>query len=608
MRCSRLTWCCSTVLAFVTVSLGESIAQINGDKFLSPYRNKAVSNVTGLVTAKGPDGFWIRSTQPDTDSSTSESIYVYDNGTASGSLETGDVISLHGRVDEHRSDSEYLYLTEITKPSVKVVSKNGKVTPLVIGKDTGAPPGEQYTSLDSGNLFGLPNNASQISAENPTLEPTKYGLDFWESIIGELVTIEKPVAVAKPSKYGDTYVVGDWRKNGTNARGGLTLTLGNGNADAIIIGTPLDGTDNPNNTRVGDKLDDITGVVHQAFGTYRILPLTSLAIKTPKTPDLPSPVSFQSNGTCQGVTIGDYNIENFSSNSTGIQGRAEHIVKYLKTPDIIFLQEIQDDDGPTNDGVVAANSTLDTLITAISSISSTIYSYIDINPVNDKDGGQPGGNIRVAYLYKSDILTLVTPNPGGPLDATEVLSGPQLSFNPGRISPNSTAWTDSRKPLAAHWRHLPSNSTFFTVNVHLTAKLGSSPIQGDLRPPVNGGVDQRIAQANVTAQFVADILSEDPNAAIITAGDCNEFTFVEPLITFLSESGLVDLDEAAGVDPLERYTYLFDMNSQELDHFFVSKKIAERNPMVEHVHVNTWVTYDQQISDHDPSVAMVNVC
>lgn len=560
-----------------------------------------------MVTAKGPDGFWIRSTTPDNDPATSESIYVYDNGTTT--LNTGDIVSLNARVVEYRSDAAYLYLTELSKPTtIKTVSTGNKVTPLVIGQDTTTPPGLQYTSLDNGNLFGLPNNASQISVQNPTLDPTQYGLDFWESIIGELVTIKGPVAVGKPDKYGDTYVVGDWNTTGRNSRGGLTLTQGNGNADAIIIGTPLDGTSNPNNTRVGDKLDDITGVVHQAFGAYCVLPLTSLTIETPITPDLPNPVSFESDGTCQGLTLGDYNIENFSPSSTGIQGRAEHIVNFLKTPDVVFLQEIQDNDGPTNDGVVSANTTLDDLVSAISSISSVDYSYIDINPVNDQDGGQPGGNIRVAYLFNPKVVDLVNPNPGGSTDATEVLPGPSLSFNPGRVSPSSSAWKDSRKPLAAHWRVLNGNSTFFTVNVHLTAKLGSSGIEGDARPPVNGGVDQRISQANVTAAFVADILAEDSNAAVITAGDCNEFTFVQPLIDFLAESGLVDLDEAAGIPPVERYTYLFDMNAQELDHFFVSQKIANRSPRVEHVHVNTWATFAGQISDHDPSVAQLNVC
>ena len=601
--------CWLTASVLFTTTLGQSIAEINGNKFVSPYRNKDVTNVTGLITAKGPEGFWIRSTQADQDAKTSDALYVYDNGTASGNLSTGTVVSLGGRISEYRSSSAYIYIAELTKPAkVKVVSTGNEIAPLVIRRDTTSPPTEEYTSLDNGDLFGLPNNASQISTANLELQPDKYGLDFWHSLMGELVTVKSPHAVAKPNQYGDTWVVGDWNVTGKNARGGLTLTPGDGNPEAIIIGTPLDGSDNPSDTKLGDSLEDITGVVSYAFGYYTILPLTAISVTSSRQPALPEPAGSTTDGTCKSLTVGDYNIENFSFNVSGIEGRAQHIATYLGLPDIVFLQEVQDNDGPTGNGVVSANKTLDILVDAIANISNYQYAYVDVDPVNDVSGGQPGGNIRSAYLYKPDILALVNPNPASAADATEVLPGPELSFNPGRIAPNNTAWEDSRVPLAAHWRVIADDSTFFTINVHFTSKGGGSSIEGDARPPVNGGVDHRIQQANVTADFIAQILAEDVNAAVIMAGDCNEFAFVEPLKVLVQESGLVDLDEAAGIEPVERYTYLFDMNSQELDHFFVSKSIADQSPKLEHVHVNTWVSYADQISDHDPSVAQLNVC
>ena len=104
------------------------------------------------------------------------------------------------------------------------------------------------------------------------------------------------------------------------------------------------------------------------------------------------------------------------------------------------------------------------------------------------------------------------------------------------------------------------------------------------------------------------ILDKDRNARIITAGDFNEFTFVQPLTTYASLSGLKDLDAAAGVKDVERYTYLFDMSSQQLDHMFVSKAIADRKAKYEHVHINTWVDSAAMVSDHDPSVARLDVC
>lgn len=116
-------------------------------------------------------------------------------------------------------------------------------------------------------------------------------------------------------------------------------------------------------------------------------------------------------------------------------------------------------------------------------------------PVDDQDGGQPGGNIRVAYLYKPDLIRLYKPNPGGALDANEVLAGPTLKYNPGRIDPSNTTWTASRKPLVAQWEVIgkagaKKRDVFFTVNVHFASKGGSSSLHGDARPPVNGGVGE----------------------------------------------------------------------------------------------------------------------
>jgi len=85
-------------------------------------------------------------------------------------------------------------------------------------------------------------------------------------------------------------------------------------------------------------------------------------------------------------------------NSSHIPTVANHIANYLNTPDIMFVQEIQDDSGPTDDGVVSANLTLTTLVNAIQRESGVLYSFVDIAPVNNQDGGQPGGNIRQAYL------------------------------------------------------------------------------------------------------------------------------------------------------------------------------------------------------------------
>ncbi|KAF1942222.1 endonuclease/exonuclease/phosphatase family protein-like protein [Clathrospora elynae] len=600
--------------ASVAVSSATTIAEINGPKFLSPFKEQTVSNVPGIITAKGPDGLWIRSTRPDRDERTSESLYVFGH-TFGANLTVGDSIVVGGKVLEYRSNKDYIYLTELSAPVLEsIVSSGNNVKALIIGKDTRDPPKEQYSSLDGGDVFAVPNNVSQISTANPALQPQKYGLDFWESLSGELVTVKNPTALTKPSQYGDTWVVGNWKVSGRNDRDGLTMTDKDANPEAIIIGTPLDGSKNPTNTRMGDSVEEITGIVSYAFGFYRILPTTAIKVTKSQKPAVPKTTNIKSKGKCDGITFGAYNVENLAATSAHHPALANHIVNFLNSPDVMFIQEVQDDNGVANDAVVSANLTLTALTAAIAAAGGPNYTFTDIVPVDDQDGGAPGGNIRVAYLYKPSLIRLYKPNPGGPLDANEVLKGPTLKYNPGRIDPANEAWTASRKPLVAQWEVIgkkgaEKSDTFFTVNVHFGSKGGSSSLHGDARPPVNGGVEDRLEQARLTANFVKNILSEDRNARVITAGDFNEFTFVEPLSQYAKISGLKDLDAVVRIDKLERYTYLFDMNAQQLDHMFVSETLAKRSKAeYEHVHVNTWTEYAAQVSDHDPSVARLDVC
>ncbi|KAK0640682.1 Endonuclease/exonuclease/phosphatase-like protein [Cercophora newfieldiana] len=584
-----------------------TIAEINGNKFLSPYSGQTVTNVTGLLVAKGPNGVWIRSTTPDDDPTTSEAIYVF--GSVGANVTVGDIISLDGKVTEYRAQTTYLYLTEITSPkNVKVISSGNTVTPLVIGKDTPSPPTKAFSGLDGGDIYNLPGGVANLSVVNPVLKPKEYGLDFWESLSGELVTVRKPTAIQRPNNYRDTWVYGDWAVTGKNKHGGLTMSADDSNPEVIIIGTPLDGTKNPTTTKMGDQFEDVTGIVQNAFGFYNILPLTALKTSS-SVAATAGATTLKTTKDCRGLTVGDYNVENLAPNSAHLPKIAAHIIDYLKTPDLIFIQEIQDGSGPTDDGVVSANATLSALTASIESLSGVSYAFASVDPANNLDGGQPGGNIRQAYLYRPEVVTLYKPNQGSGSDATVVQAGPKLSFNPGRIEPDNEAWAASRKPIAAAWVAKGSKKPFFTVNVHFSSKGGGTSLHGDVRPPLNGAVAKRMLQANVTATFIAGILRQRPKAKVIAAGDFNEFSFVGPMKTFTSVSGMVDLDEAAKIPVLERYTYAYDMNAQALDHMYVSPELAKsKSTKYEHLHVNSWAASADMVSDHDPSVALFDVC
>ncbi|KAJ6619448.1 DNase I-like protein [Mycena sp. CBHHK59/15] len=604
----------------IALAASTSITDVTGASQRTPLLGQTV-NLTGLVTAKGKSGFYLLG-DPVNDTRISNGLAVFSTSTSVLSkVAAGDIVSLTGKVTEFRpaADPDYLFLTEIASPTNIVVhSTNNTLTPLILGKDR-SPPTQQLSALDVGpdGFLSVPNNQSRIDVVNATLQPDQFGMDFWASLQGQLVTVPKPVAIDFPNSFGEFWVYGDWPLTGKNSRGGLSITFGpdaipDGNPESILIGTPLDGTDNPD-VAIGVELTDITGVITYQFGFYYILPLTApTVISSPSFVVPPTNLTSSYDDLCA-LTIGDYNVENMAPNGTHILDVANHIATVLRTPDIMFIQEVQDNSGPTNDGVVSANVTLSKLVAAIANASNVTYSYSEIDPVDGQDGGQPGGNIRQAYLYRPEKLSLVlAPGliAGGPLNATEVLGctgKPALSFNPGRVDPTNVAWLDSRKPLAAMWE-TQSGNTLFTVNLHLVSKGGSTTTEGDARPPVNLPVDQRTSQVETVATFVASILDKNPDANVIVAGDCNEYLQTRSVFASLTPL-LTDIDEVAGIPPVERYTYVFDNNCEQLDHMFLSPSISARSAEVEHIHVNNWAaTLDDRVSDHDPTVAKVRVC
>lgn len=214
------------LVAAAASAAATTIAEINGNKFISPFKDQNVTDVKGLVTAKSAQGIYLRSTEPDEDPATSEGLYVF-NRNIINQVKVGDVITLDGRVVEYRSADNYPYLTELDNPkNVVVVSSGSEFKPLVVGVDTLPPPTEEFSSLDKGGVFGVPNGVGSLSKDDPTLDPTKYGLDFWESLVGEFVTLKDVYLVSRPNQYGDVWVRGDWPVTGLNSHGGLTMLEG----------------------------------------------------------------------------------------------------------------------------------------------------------------------------------------------------------------------------------------------------------------------------------------------------------------------------------------------------------------------------------------------
>ena len=186
----------------------------------------------------------------------------------------------------------------------------------------------------------------------------------------------------------------------------------------------------------------------------------------------------------------------------------------LRSPDLVSLEEVQDDNGPANDATTDATLTYRALIAAIRLAGGPEYDFRQIDPVDDQDGGEPGGNIRVGFLFRTDRGLSFVDRPGGtPTTSTEVLgagNGARLSASPGRIDPTNPAFNNSRKPLAGEFRF--RGRTVFAIANHFNSKGGDDPLFGRFQPPQRQLGGAAPPAGGDRQRFVGDILAADKQA------------------------------------------------------------------------------------------------
>lgn len=74
------------------------------------------------------------------------------------------------------------------------------------------------------------------------------------------------------------------------------------------------------------------------------------------------------------LAVATYNVENLDPSDATFADHAAAIVHNLQSPDIVTLEEIQDNNGATNDGTVAADQTMKKLVEAITAAGGPTYS------------------------------------------------------------------------------------------------------------------------------------------------------------------------------------------------------------------------------------------
>jgi predicted extracellular nuclease len=142
----------------------------------------------------------------------------------------------------------------------------------------------------------------------------------------------------------------------------------------------------------------------------------------------------------------------------------------------------------------------------------------------------------------------------------------------------------------------------FVIANHFSSKGGDDPLFGRHQPPQRSSEVARHAQAQVVNDFVDQIKAAHRNANVIVLGDINDFEFSQT-VDILEGGVLTSLMNT--LPQAERYSYVFEGNSQVLDQILVSNNMLARFPIdYDPVHVNS--EFADQASDHDPQVARID--
>ncbi|MCM3610372.1 DUF6359 domain-containing protein [Planococcus sp. MERTA32b] len=560
------------------------IRDIQGDGHYSDYEGADVKEIQGVVThLYNSANFVIQDVNADDDLTTSEAIMV---NMPSNGMAVGDLVTVAGTVEEHFQEG-YSDMRDNDLPITRIratdVSKDGTADlpePIVIGEDV-MPPSE---NIDDDKLTSF--------------DPTEDGIDFWESL--ELMYLAVPNAqIVGPQNYGEVVVVAENSpKTEFHKQGGILISENDYNPEKITV----DFDNESFVAKAGDSFDGtITGVMGFGFGNYKLwtkeenLPTFVEGDTAPETTWITADE--------EKLTVATYNMENFSADPghTSDEKAArigESFVENLNSPDVVALVEVQDNDGPIESNDSDASESYERLIAAIEAAGGPTYAWTDIAPEYNQDGGQPGGNIRVGFLYNPERVTFAEGEKGA-FDEDNTWVDGELALNPGRIDPKNQPGT--RKPLAAQFDF--QGEKVVVIAAHLNSKGGDQPLFGQNQPPFLGSEKERIGLATMINDFIVEGQKQDPDLNVVVTGDMNDFEFT-PALEALKGDILVNKVEDVPLD--DRFSYYYQGNSQVLDHALVTKNIAEQTE-IDMVHINSMFMEEHgRASDHDPVLIQID--
>jgi len=493
-----------------------SIRNLQGEGLNSPYAGQRVST-TGVVTGVVRRGFFLQTPNKQWDGRGSDAIFVYSR---EWEAIDGSEITVTGECVDYLKHDSAKPVTQLRLESATIKRTDADrieaivLTPQLLPNDTAALA-SLLNSLE-GMLLAIEPGQTFIAPSN------NYG-DY-------VVALDSPMLDDRAPRTNDGGFVGD-QDNHMRWLPGFRVTNYN-HARRLNVGAKLKSR--------------IQGPLNYRVDSYQLsvsdpFEIEEHYISISKSRLTPSRGAFTVKNPRQDIDD-DWGEGRFHT-------LAQAVVLQANCPDIVALQEIQDNDGAELTEEVNASETYRLLILTIKQLSGIEYQWVDVNPELGADGGQPGGNIRNGFLYN--------PNRVG-VDKKSVHV----------IGQTNWAFDDSRKPLVCDFIENDTGSKLSVINVHLASKRHQESIFAPVNPGLDGKLEVRIEQAHVI-QREALRLHQEGNQYYIT-GDFNDSEYSDTL-TALCTQGAANL--VMTLPKAERYDYNHRGKLQVLMHGIVSEHL-----------------------------------
>ncbi len=657
-----------TVLPIGTVQ-GQTTDAEDGATDASPYAGQTVV-VRGVVhsltlTGGGQRGFFLQNTAAtaDGDVLTSDGIFVFMSRFTSligGYVpQVADEVVISGRV------SEFFNFTQLSSAGLVERLRTGVDLDVEVPAFEMAPPddldaAERYWERREGMRARLPAGSLAVSGRD--VFGSSGDAEVW-AIRGDHPVARRADPYAR-RVFRDPHPL-DNRPELFDDANGYRIVLGSLGLKGI--------TDDPSAilapARTFDTVTNApTGGVYFSFGKYQVQVTEQLVLAPGADPAANAPpqaptrelewsastfnvenlydfrddptdgCDFAGNAGCPGVSPPfDYVPSSDADYRAHLGGLAAQVVGDLHAPDLLLVQEAEDQDicsvagavlacGATGDGD-GKPDTLQELALAIAAAAGPAY-----DAVLDRDGADDRGIVS-GFLYRSDRVELLPATAADPVLGTDPgldYRGAPLDFNTDVSNPKAlnavlpadvdrSTGTDgsnvfTRAPQVGRfriWRGPLGTSTF--IDVWAVSNHFSS------------GPDRRVGQRREQAAYnaaIARTLEAAGEQRALVGGDLNVFPrpddpfrpgdtrFPSDQLAPLYDAGLFNLyDLLVAEVPSSAYSYVFEGQAQTLDHLFVSEVLRAEVGDMRAAHVNADWPADHDadgargVSDHDPQVA-----